>query len=383
MKHRWRKNAVAAMVFGTVAALTGGTARADEASLRDAVELTAAAMWLDYKAPGLVLAVVRGPDAVVMGFGETAKGSGTEPNGSTLLRIGSISKAFAGHLLASLAADGRVRLADPVTKFLPDLRLPEAAGRPMTLIDLVTHTAGFPRELPGAPKPGTNPYDRYSWDSYKAYFGSAQLAFPPGTAAAYSNVGFDLLGAALVGAGEAPYDELLQARITRPLGMTDTVVRLNDAQRKRMMASYDFDGKAMEPLEVLDTQAASGGLYSTADDMVRYMRWQLNRQDPAGDPVRIVDQALYRQRDGLTMAVGFDEGGRMDAIGLAWLGMMPEGPRPFVLQKTGGLQGFMSYLAFAPNRGVGVFVAVNQFNFGGFFQLAGAVNGLIAQLAPR
>jgi len=165
--------------------------------------------------------------------------------------------------------------------------------------------------------------------------------------------------------------------------MADTVVRLNEEQKKRMMVSYDFDGKPMEPFEVLESQAASGGLYSSADDMVRYMRWQLNRQDAPGDLIRVVDHALYRQRDGLAMAVGFDEGGRMDAIGLAWLAMMPEGPRPFILQKTGGLQGFMSYLAFAPTRGVGVFVAVNQFNFGGFFQLSGAVNGLIAQLAPR
>jgi D-alanyl-D-alanine-carboxypeptidase/D-alanyl-D-alanine-endopeptidase len=67
-------------------------------------------MWLDYKAPGLVLAVVRGADAVVLG--ETTKGSGVEPDGRTLLRTGSIAKAFAGHLLASLATDGRARLAD-------------------------------------------------------------------------------------------------------------------------------------------------------------------------------------------------------------------------------------------------------------------------------
>ncbi len=327
--------------------------------------------------------MVRGSDAVVLGFGETAKGSGIEPNGGTLLRIGSISKAFAGHLLASLAAEGRVRLADPAAKFLSDVQLPMVAGRPITLIDLVTHTAGFPRELPGEPKPGTNPYDRYTWNSYKAYLSSAQLTAPAGTAAAYSNAGFDVLGQALTGAGGAPYGELLQAHITRPLGMTDTVVRLNKAQKKRMMVGYDFAGQPMEPFEALETQAASGGLYSTADDMVRYIRWQLNRQDSAGDLVRVINQALYRQRDGLTMAVGFDESGRMDAIGLAWLGMMPDGPRPFILQKSGGLQGFMSYLAFAPGRGVGVFVAVNQFNFGGLSQLTGAVNELIAQLAPR
>jgi D-alanyl-D-alanine-carboxypeptidase/D-alanyl-D-alanine-endopeptidase len=374
---------VVAVAFGTAAATTAGAARADEANLRDAVQLTATAMWLDYKAPGLVLAVVRGADAVVLGFGETAKGSGVEPDGRTLLRIGSISKAFAGHLLAGLVADGRARLADPAAKFLPDVKLPEAGGRPITLIDLATHAAGFPRDLPGEPQPGSSPYDRFSWAHYRAYLASAKLAYPPGTAAAYSNLGFDVLGAALAAGGGASYAELLKARITGPLHMLDTVVRLDEAQKKRLMVGHDFDGKPMEPFEVLETQAASGGLYSTADDMVRYLRWHLDRRDPAGDIVRVIDHALYLQRDGLAMAVGFDEGGRMDALGLAWLGMMPEGPRTFILQKTGGLQGFMSYMAVAPSRGVGVFVAVNQFNFGGFSQLAGAVNGLIAELAPR
>lgn len=373
----------AALAIGLAAAMAAGVSRADEAGLRDAVELTGAAMWLDYKAPGLVLAVVRGADAVVLGFGETAKGSGREPDGSSLVRIGSISKAFAGHLLASLAAEGKVRLADPAARFLPRAKLPEAGGRPITMIDLVTHSAGFPRELPGASQPGTNPYDRYSWANYEAYLASARLAYVPGRAAAYSNLGFDVLGAALTGAGGASYGDLLRMHIAGPIGMADTVVHPTDAQKKRLMVGHNFDGTPMEPYGLLDEQAASGGLYSTADDMVRYLRWHLNRQDPAGDLVRVNDHGLYRQRDGLDMAVGFDEGGRMDAIGLAWIGMMPDGPRPFVLQKTGGLQGFMSYLAFSPGRGVGVFVAVNQFNFGGFFELTKAANGLIEQLAPR
>ena len=372
-----------ALLIALVGASFAGEARADEASLRDAVGLTAAAMWLSYKSPGLVLAVVRGEDEVVLGFGETAKGSKLEPDGRTLLRIGSVSKAFAGELLASLAAEGKVKLADSVSKFLPGVMLPEAGARPITLVDLVTHSAGFPRDLPGEAKPGTNPYDRFSWENDKAFLATAKLAFVPGTAASYSNLGFDLLGAALAGAAGSSYGELLKTRITGPLGMADTGLRLDEIQKARLMTGYDFDGNAMEPFEALEAQGASGGMYATANDMVRFMRWHLSRNDPSGDAVRVIDHALYLQRDGLKMAVGFDEGGKTDAIGLAWLAMMPEGSRPFILQKTGGFQGFMSYMAFAPSRGVGVFVAVNQFNFAGFTQLAEAANGLVAQLAPR
>jgi CubicO group peptidase (beta-lactamase class C family) len=131
------------------------------------MSLPAAAMWLDYKAPGFVLAAVRGTDAVALGFGETAAGFGVEPSGRKIVRIGSIAKVFAGQLLADLANGGKVRLADPAQRFLPEFRLPEAQGRPITLVDLATHTAGLPREVPGEPIAGADPFARFSWENYK------------------------------------------------------------------------------------------------------------------------------------------------------------------------------------------------------------------------
>lgn len=73
----------------------------------------------------------------------------------------------------------------------------------------------------------------------------------------------------------------------------------------------------------------------------------------------------------------------MDEMGLAWVVMQPEGDRPLILQKSGGLQGQFSYIAFAPTRGVGVFVSINEFNAAGFGEMAKAVNDLITELAPR
>ena len=64
-------------------------------------------------------------------------------------------------------------------------------------------------------------------------------------------------------------------------------------------------------------------------------------------------------------------------------GASPEGDRPFILQKAGGLQGTFSYIAFAPTRGVAVFIAINQFNFAASMAMAKVANELIATLAPR
>jgi D-alanyl-D-alanine-carboxypeptidase/D-alanyl-D-alanine-endopeptidase len=62
---------------------------------------------------------------------------------------------------------------------------------------------------------------------------------------------------------------------------------------------------------------------------------------------------------------------------------MPVGNRPLMLQKTGGLQGFFSYLAIAPTRDVAAFFVMNEFSIGGFSAAVAATNGLIAQLASR
>ena len=80
-----------------------------------------------------------------------------------------------------------------------------------------------------------------------------------------------------------------------------------------------------------------------------------------GAAERLIDHAAYLWRDGLNAVFGMDESGHMDAMGLGWVIMAPEGDRPLILQKAGGLQGIFSYVAFAPARNIGVVVAINAF----------------------
>jgi len=93
------------------------------------------------------------------------------------------------------------------------------------------------------------------------------------------------------------------------------------------------------------------------------MQWHLDRLGQKDAEARVLDHALYLMRDGSHTASGMDESGHMDAMGLAWVGMMAKDDRPFILQKAGGLQGTFSYIVFAPTRGVAVFIAINKFDF--------------------
>ena len=359
-------------------------ARADDLVLKEAASMTGTVLWLSSGAPGLVLAVVRGDESLVLGFGETRPGSKVEPDGRSILRMGSIAKVMAGHVLASMTADGTVKLADPLAKYAPaGAKVPTFDGRQITLLDLATHTAGLPRELPDAPDPapGQNPFTRFQADAYWRWLSGATLPYAPGSGAMYSNLGFGLLGEALAKAGGKPYAALLKQRVADPLGMADTTTRLTEPQKPRAMTGLDLDGKEAPLWDTPAAMDASGNVFTTGDDMVKWMRWHL-ASDAAGADVRTLDHAPYRWRDGLKAAVGVD-GRIMDGIGLGWIVSLPKEYRPLIMTKSGGIAGFMTYVVLAPTRRVGAFVAVNRLNFQMFEGLTAGMQELVAELAPR
>jgi D-alanyl-D-alanine-carboxypeptidase/D-alanyl-D-alanine-endopeptidase len=377
------RNGIASLLLVAVLA-PPGTAQAQSALLEEAVGLSSFVMFLESGAVGMVLAVVHGEDQMVVGYGETAEGSGQEPDGKSLLRLGSGSKVFAGELLGDLAADGQLSLTDPLERFAPEgIRVPDLDGRAITLLDLATHSAALPRELPLDPPPNSPPFawptaaDRFAW------LADSTLPWAPGSVASYSNVGFDLLSAALATATGKTYPDLLRDRITGPLGMSDTVLEPSEEQCARFMTGYGIPGAGAEPCASTVDIGGSGGIYSTADDMVLWLRHNLSRRDPAVWPTLALSHAPYLQRGTLDAAIGFDEAGTMDGIALAWLVELAADRRPMILEKSGGLAGFMTYTVFAPSHGVGVFVAVNKIDFGMFAGITEGANDLIASLAPQ
>jgi D-alanyl-D-alanine-carboxypeptidase/D-alanyl-D-alanine-endopeptidase len=184
-------------------------------------------------------------------------------------------------------------------------------------------------------------------------------------------------------AAKQPYHEVIRSRITGPLGMPDTTLEPSGEQCARLMTGYGIPGADAEPCVSTVEIAGSGGLYSTADDMVRWLRHNLARRDPAAWPALALSHAPYLERGTLDAAIGFDEAGTMDGIALAWLVERAAEHRPMILQKSGGLAGFMTYAVFAPSDGVGVFVAVNKLDFGMFAGLAAGADELVASLAPQ
>lgn len=369
----------AASVFFPGILLVAWTARLEAQqplSLADA-ELRGATMFAHSPVTGMVLVVVRNQEVLMTSYGETFPGSGQKPAATSLIRLCSISKVFAGEILMELANEGKVALTDPLQRFAPPKTIvPQGArGTPITLRDLATHTAGLPREVSAYPAKTphfTFPDRTFRW----AWLPKQRLLTRPGIAALYSNVGFDFLGDALASAANETYAQLLNERIVRPLGLRDTTLSPSSEQCAQLLRGADDEGPCA------DTQAsgASGGVYSTAADMARVLQYLLHLP---GAPAQVAPPAIpvYLKPAELRSVQGLSHAGDPTGIGLAWIQLGdPDGPST-LLQKTGGGAGFETYIALSLKRQTGIFLAVTEGKGQAHIHLLQETNNLLAALA--
>lgn len=309
---------------------------------------------------GMVIVVVRGDERWMQSYGQTHPGSHRKPDADSLIRLCSLSKIMTTDLLVKLVAEKRVSLSDSLQKFAPhNVSVPMQtvhglSSRPVTLGDLATHTAGLPREIaypPGQAGHFTFPDFDFRWQWLPGF----RLRTLPGTAAHYSNIGFDLLADALAVAAHEPYAQLFAERIAKPLGLRDTTFTPTDAQCARLLGGARNEG----PCSATIAAAGSGGVYSTASDMTRWLEYLLHLpgvpvyQDPAAT-------ATYIQASQLRWTQGLGHAGVPTGIGLGWVHINNPDEPTMIIQKTGGGAGFTTYIALNPAKRIGLFVAATE-----------------------
>ena len=288
----------------------------------------------DGKHASLVIAVIDGKDSAVYGFGRARPGDAGVPDADTVYEIGSVTKTMTGLLLADAVVAGKARLEQPVAELLPGYAIPAFAGQPITLGQLATQFSGLPR-LPAnlAPADMANPYAGYGEAQLRSFLAGHTLTRAPGAAYEYSNLAYGLLGTALATQANMSYEELLQARIFRPLGMVSTFTAGTPALRARLAPGHLADGK---PAANWDFQAiaGAGAVRSSARDMIAYMQSYMRATSPAQQ------LAVRPQR----LLAGEGDGDGVKKIGLAWMLDQVKG-RPFAWHngQTGGYASFAGY----------------------------------------
>jgi CubicO group peptidase (beta-lactamase class C family) len=207
-------------------------------------------------------------------------------NRNTVYRIGSITKPFTAVMLMQLVAAGRVRLSDPVERYLPEVARIASKPRgaaPFTFLQLATMTAGLAREPDEVGPFWTGPVS--AWDTkLLSALPHTHYASSPGTEYSYSNIGYAILGAALARAAGQPYVEWERSHVFRPLGMERTRFEVDPTIESDLAVGYELDDDgalddstaAREAREGRGYKVPNGAIFTTVDDLARFVAFELS-----------------------------------------------------------------------------------------------------------
>lgn len=304
---------------------------------------------------GLSIGVYQAGKVYKLHLGNLKKEMLSSPTDETVYEIASLTKTFAGTLLAKAIVDGRVGINDDIRAYLsgdyPNLSY---SGQAITFAHLVTHNSRLPFLFPHTPNlfeeqdqlKITKRINQLTEGLTKKKFfeelANYELDTLPGSGFAYSNVGANLLGYCLESIYQKEFEVLLAAFITKPLGMNQTSIHLTAQTANLLAKGYTNTGVPM-PLFAEKEMSADGGLKSTLPDMLKYMAFHLDEREPI---VKMAHSELLDGKFG-----GFENG-------VFWQMFKSEDGERKIFQ-NGGAPGTSSWMTFIPERKTGIFIVTN------------------------
>jgi len=297
--------------------------------------------------PGLSIAVVDREGILwSAGFGRTGKGN--QPvTPETLFSIQSMSKTFTATAVMIAVQDGLVDLDTPITKYLPTFtvksRWEENPQEKMTLRHLLSHTAGFTHEAPV----GNNLDTRYgSFEEHVLSIQDTWLKFRVGEKYSYSNLGIDLAGYILQVKSGMPFHEYMKTKVFEPLGMSTSSVDYDFVEQYPDRALGHFPFVAEVPVAI--PMVAAAGVYTSAADLSRFVRFHLNRGIIDGRRLldaRLIDTMYTSSEVSKGYGLGIGIGTKHDS---------------YLLNHNGGGFGFLTTMTWYPEYGIGCVVLTNS-----------------------
>jgi D-alanyl-D-alanine-carboxypeptidase/D-alanyl-D-alanine-endopeptidase len=315
---------------------------------------------------GICIGAIDQQTSAVKCYGRVSRGSSRRADPTTLFQIGSLSKTFTATLLALRVSGGAVRLSDPVRQYLPPGDRRAQVPSSMTLLDLADHYSGLPRSTPfGDDSVST-------LDQYFAAAGACEATSdcrgdPPGRRYVYSNYAYGVLGE-LLGSHDGFSDTTVsaweqdnEANITAPLGLPDThswfgwrAISSATFDARRARATRQVSPPYFPPAPYAD---AAAGLYSSANDMVKWLSFSLGL---TGTPELTVARPYLYETPSL-LRPRENQADKSRRVGLAWrVDRHGHGARRVAcVYKDGLTRGFTASMIFVKERGVGAFVMLN------------------------
>ncbi|WP_405060818.1 beta-lactamase family protein [Kribbella sp. NBC_01505] len=333
-----------------IATKPAGTTPAAVGRLFDKVESGMA----KYAIPGVGLGVWYRGREYVRGFGVTNVDNPTPVTADTVFRIGSTTKTFTATVIMQLVERGLVHLDRPVRTYLPDFATADpTVGPRVTVRQLLNHSAGWRGDTFVDTGDGDDALARYV-----AALAQAPQLTPLGKVFSYNNAAIGVAGRIVEAVTGKPYETAARQMLIDPLGLAHSRFFRSELGGFSVAASHNIvNGKpVVEPsFEAMPRSLHSfGGLISSAQDQLRYARFQLGHH---GYP------RLLRDRTRVAMQSNPGPGGtlfvELDGVGVGWM-IRPTAEGVKVIQHGGDWSGQHSGFLMVPKRDFALTVLTNS-----------------------
>ena len=313
--------------------------------------------------PGASVVIVKDGEIVFCkGYGVSDIEAGTPVSGTdTIFEIGSVTKLFTWTALMQLVEEGKVNLQDDIREYIGYDRLDLSFEKPITVLDLMNHTAGFEENISEMMT-----YDKEKIIPLEEWVSRAhqpKQVYEPGSTIAYSNFSTDIAGLIIQLQSGMRYEDYLQEHIFTPLGMDKSTAYADYhhlphiVENKGKGYGLDKNGFTLLP-ECFLSEAPAGSITSTAENMGRFMIAHLNDEETA--PYSLFSSAETLQE---MHTASFDTPDGMPSNAHGFWGREESGVR--LLEHGGNTTAFTALLSIVPEENFGVCVLTNVYGEAG------------------
>jgi len=319
--------------------------------------------------PSVAMVVVKDDKPIfIRAYGFANKEKGVKADANTLYYIASSTKSYTALAAALIDREGKIKLSDPMTKYATGVTFKTTIPDQVTVRDLLTHTSAL----------RNNPMTWRTAFSGEVDDKGLVRVFAEGTTYndanygkyAYTNLGYNIYGELLQLSLKKRWQDVLQEKVFVPLGMKQTTAYVSKALANKLTLAdaYLFDPGTESilraPIDKQDNNMqAAGGIYTSLNDLARWLRVNINEGKLDGKQVIPADvmQTVHTGYTDTTREEGpFTGNGR---YGLGW--QISRYKNENVIYHFGGFPGLTSHISFMPDRKIGVAVMVNEGTIGG------------------
>ena len=317
----------------------------------------------EYRVPGVALGIFDHGVVTTRGLGVTNVDDPLPITDHTVFPIASISKTFAATMMMRLVEQGKVDLAAPVRKYLPEFRVKdEAVSRDVTVWNLLTHSGGWEGQISG-PERGEDTLRNFVGSiadlmQLSALEPGRDSATPPAAVWSYNNAGFSVSGRVIEAVTGLSINRAARDLVFTPLGLTHAGTTAGDFIVNRFAAGHTVRGDNPPALQRPFSPSVSvtaGGIGLCITDLLAYARFHLGDGTAASGERVLTRASLERMRTPQLHKQGTD-----DDVGLAWHLRTVGSLR--VAAHGGTLGGHVLLLEIVPERNFAIGILTNAQN---------------------